>query len=236
MLSLLIAIVVRVEAQQFDTYFEDRTLRVDYIFSGDNRHQQIALDELHSADGWYGRRVNLDHLLLRGNGQIVMTDTLGRDTLYIHSFSTLFQEWQTTEEATRLWRSFENVFLLPMPRTTVNIEVTLTDTHNRVTSRMLHRVNPKDILVRPLHARDGVRWKYLRQSGESREKIDVAFVAEGYRRGEMRRFYRDCQESIDALLDHEPFRSMADRFNFIAVASPSMVGLVARITSLISFS
>ena len=208
-------------AQCFEDFFEDRTLRVDYIFSGDSRHQQISLDELHCSEGWYGRRVNMDRLLLQGNGQLTMTDTLGRDTLYRHSFSSLFQEWQTAEEATRLWRSFENVFLLPMPREAVDVEVTLTDTHNRVTSHLRHRVDPKDILLRPLQPMAGVSWKYLRRSGDSRQKIDVAFVAEGYRRGEMKRFFRDCRESIDALLDHSPFREMADRFNFIAVAAPS---------------
>ncbi|MCR4921029.1 MAG: IgA Peptidase M64 [Bacteroidaceae bacterium] len=220
-LLLLLMIVVRAGAQQFDAYFEDCTLRVDYIFSGDNRHQQISVDELCCSKGWFGRRVNLGHLLLRGNGQIVMTDTLGRDTLYRHSFSTLFQEWQTTEEATRLWRSFENVFLLPMPRTAVNVTVSLTDTHNRVTSSLTHRVNPRDILLRPVGREAQTRWRYLRRSGDSREKIDVAFVAEGYRKGEMRVFLRDCRESIEALLAHEPFRSMADRFNFIAVMASS---------------
>lgn len=246
---LMSVLIAGAQASHFERVFEDRTLRVDYTFSGDNRHQQIALDELLCSEGWYGRRVNLDRLLLRGNGQLTMTDTLGRDTLYCHSFSTLFQEWQSTEEATRLWKSFENVFLLPMPREPVLLTVTLTDTHNRETSRLTHRINPHDILIRPIGKVRKVEsnaernkvflslprrsafersskdqqspWRYLRRQGDSREKIDIAFVAEGYRRSEMKRFYRDCEESIEALLSHEPFRSMADRLNFIAVAQPS---------------
>lgn len=33
-------------AQQYDDYFEDRTLRIDYTFSGDARRQDIYVDEL----------------------------------------------------------------------------------------------------------------------------------------------------------------------------------------------
>ena len=205
-------------AQSFDQWFQDRTLRLDYTFSGDNKSQHIYLDEMRQSDGWYGRRVHLDSLLLQGNGQITMTDTTGV-VLYRYSFSTLFQEWQSTQEATQVSKSFENVFLVPMPRVPVDVTVTLTDTHRQVRSRLTHRVNPQDILIRPMQA--GQKWEYLRQSGDSRDKIDVAFVAEGYREDEMDTFRRDCQESIGAMLAHEPFKSMADRFNFIAVYSPS---------------
>lgn len=107
---LIVLNVLTMYAQRFDDKFSDRTLRIDYIFSGNANAQQISVDELRSAEGWYGRRCNLDKLLLRGNGQIMMTDTTACDTLYRMAFSTLFQEWQGTEEAARTHKSFENVF------------------------------------------------------------------------------------------------------------------------------
>ncbi len=207
------------DAQEFGDVFEDRTLRVDYNFSGTNREQEISVDELRSGEGWYGRRYNLGRLLYRGNGQITMTDTLGRDTLYRHAFSSLFQEWQSTEEATRVRKSFENVFLLPMPKMPVDVTVTLTDTHGRVSARLTHRVNPADILIRPVD--EPLEWKYIRKAGDSRECIDFTFVPEGYTLGEMPKFLMDCQEGVEAILSHEPFKSMADRLNFVAVMAPS---------------
>lgn len=205
-------------AQEFGQWFQDKTLRLDYTFSGDSKNQQIYLDEMRASDGWYGRRVNMDSLLLQGNGQITVADTTGM-VLYRHSFSTLFQEWQSTREATQVKKSFENVFLVPMPKVPVDVTVTLFDTHRQVHCSMRHRVDPADILIRPVT--EGQRWEYLRRSGDSREKIDVAFVAEGYRNSEMDIFRRDCQESMEAMLAHEPFRTMTDRFNFVAVYSSS---------------
>ena len=210
-----------VSAQDFDAWFLDKTLRLDYTFSGDNCSQNIYLDEMKSSENWYGRRVNLDSLLLLGNGQLCMKDSESGRVLYRYSFSTLFQEWQTTEEATRVKKSFENVFLVPFPKKPVDITITLTDTHNKINGLLTHHVDPQDILIRPVGADERVRWDYLVKSGDSKEKIDVAFVAEGYLESETDVFKRDCMASVDALASHEPFKSMSDRFNYIAVMVPS---------------
>ncbi len=221
LLTLLFLSLASGASAQFDKYFADSTLRVDYIISGDNRSQQIALAELLKSPCWFGRRVNLDKLLLSGNGQITMTDTLGRDTLYRQSFSTLFQEWQTTEEATRLSRAFESVFLLPFPKFPCKVTITLSDTHNRETGRLEHIVNPADILIRRIGDTAPSPWRYVLQNGSSTDCIDIAFVAEGYTAGQMDTFYDDCQRAVAALTSHEPFKSEADKFNFVAVACPS---------------
>ncbi len=209
------------QAQDFDKWFQDKTLRLDYTFSGDNRNQYISLDEMKHSNGWFGRRTNLDSLLLLGGGQLCMKDSETGQVIYRHSFSTLFQEWQTTEEATRVQKSFENVFLVPFPKRPVEITVTLTDTHNKVKGEMMHRVDPQDILIRPLSSDESTKWEYLEKSGDSREKIDVVFIAEGYLKREKKVFMRDCGECIEALKAHEPFKSMSDRFNFVAVMPPS---------------
>ena len=45
-ISLLLTATISTFAQRFDDYFEDRTLRLDYIFAGDHKQQHIYLDEL----------------------------------------------------------------------------------------------------------------------------------------------------------------------------------------------
>ena len=59
-------------AQNFDDFFTDKTLRIDYVFSGDAREQNISLDGLCSLPGWAGRRHHLAELPLEGNGQITV--------------------------------------------------------------------------------------------------------------------------------------------------------------------
>ena len=220
LVSILLCSSALLSAQTFyEDHFQENTLRVDYIFSGTDKTCDIALGELKRLDGWAGRRVNMTEVPLRGNGQLLMTDAASGDTLYRMSFCTLFQEWQATEEATRVRRSFENVFLLPMPAKPANIEVKLFDFHENVAGRMTHTVDPADILVRPVKVENPYR--VLWHSGDSKDKIDVAILAEGYTKKEMKRFYKDAQATVDALFAHEPFASMKDRFNIVAVAAPS---------------
>jgi len=199
---------------------QDKTLRVDYIFSGTDKSVEISLDEMSCFDGWAGRRVNLDEVPVRGNGQISLTDVASGEVLYRQSFSTLFQEWQTTEEATRVRKSFENVFLLPMPDAQAKVRVELYDFWGNVSASLTHIVDPGDVLIRKM-APQVPQHEYLLKSGSPEDKIDVVIVAEGYTAEESEMFYNDARIAMDAILAHEPFGQYKDRFNFVAVALES---------------
>ena len=212
--------VIFFAAVSFGLSAQDQTLRVDYMFSGTDKSVEISLDELSRFDGWAGRRTNLTEVPVRGNGQICMTDVQTGDTLYRMSFSTLFQEWQTTEEATKVRKSFENVFLLPMPTTKAKVNVHLYDFFGNIVASLNHIVDPSDILIRQLKP-IAPEHRYLLKSGTPQEKIDVAIVAEGYTAEEMDMFYADAQTAMEAILKHEPFGQYRDRFNFVAVGLES---------------
>ena len=209
-----------------------RTLRVNYIFSGTDKSQEISLSELCSIDGWAGRRVNMDKVPLKGNGQVVMR-ICGKDSsvfdkvVYAMSFSSLFQEWQATEEATRTRRSFENVFLLPMPACKTQVTVTLFGVHGEISRQYSHIVDPEDILIRPTGKKTAPHewiWKGGKDlDGELEEdrRIDIAVVAEGYTQEEMGTFIQDAKAAMESLWAHEPFSSLKDRFNIVAVSLPS---------------
>lgn len=62
----------------FGLMAQDKTLRVDYIFSGTDKTQEISLDEMSCFDGWAGRRCNTDSVAVRGNGQISLTNLCDR--------------------------------------------------------------------------------------------------------------------------------------------------------------
>lgn len=201
-------------------YAQDKTLRVDYIFSGTDKATEISLERLYSFDGWAGRRTNTDSVPVKGNGQISMVDAVTGEVIYMHSFSTLFQEWKTTEEAVSLRKAFENTFLLPMPASRSIVKVELYDFFGNVCASLKHVVDPEDILIRHMNPEPPVH-RYLLKNGSPQEKIDVAIVAEGYTADEMDSFYEHAQTAVDAILAHAPFGEYKDRFNFIAVALES---------------
>ena len=221
-ISSLLITAISIHAQQFADYFEDRTLRLDYIFAGNNTQQNIYLDELVSMPRWYGKRQHLAEVPLTGNGQVIVRSTASSDTIYRNSFSTLFQEWIATDEAKRTQKSFENVFLVPFPKQPVDITIELYDYHMRTVASMTHRVDPKDILIRKTDAIVTTPYRTLLQAADTSRCIHIAFVAEGYRSDEMATYLEDCRIAIESLFLHEPFKHLKDRFNIVAVESPSV--------------
>ncbi len=208
-------------AQNFADYFQDKTLRVDYIFTGDARQQAIYLDELSQLPSWAGRQHHLSELPLEGNGQIIVKDLATKRCIYKTSFSSLFQEWLTTDEAKETAKGFENSFLLPYPKQPVEVEIVLYSPRREVMANYKHIVRPDDILIHKRGVSHVTPHRYMLQSGNEKECIDVAILAEGYTGKEMDLFYQDAQNACESLFSHEPFCSMKDKFNIIAVASPS---------------
>ena len=220
-ITALLSSCLFASAQKFEDYFEDRTLRLDYTFAGDDCLHMIYVDELVSLPHWYGRRQRLAELPLRGNGQITVRSKTDSVVIYRHAFSTLFQEWLATDEAKHTQKSFENVFLVPFPKEPVEIKVELFDYHNEVVNSLTHTVNPKDILIRKAGERNITPYDVLHQAADTTRCIRIAFVAEGYTSDEMDHYLDDCSKAIGSLFNHEPFKSMQDRFQIIAVKSVS---------------
>lgn len=221
LLILCLLVVLNLHTQNFADYFADKTLRVDYIFTGDADHQSIYLDELSRLPSWAGRRHHLSELPLEGNGQITMTDLATGQCIYKTSFSSLFQEWLTTDEAKETAKGFENSFLLPYPLRPAKIEITLLSPERKVTASLKHTVRPDDILIHERGTSHVTPHKYILKSGNEADCIDVAILAEGYTEAEMEQFYKDAEKTCESLFYYEPFKSMKNRFNLVAVASPS---------------
>ena len=235
-------------AQVFDEWFNDSTLRLDYVFAGNNREQRIYLENASVTPRWAGRKARLAEVPLRGNGQLTVADKATGQTLYVHTFSTLFQEWQATEEATLVDRAFETSYNIPLPKRPVTVTVTLTDFHGQVVASMTHMIDPSDILIRRMGP-SGVPFHYVwmgqtlptasKETDVSGKRnymptegpiggepditrcIDLVIVAEGYTHAQMGKFYTDCQRAVDALFAREPFKSLKNRFNVVAVAAES---------------
>lgn len=236
-------------AQQFDDFFDGRTLRLDYVFAGNHDAQQIYLEQMYVTPQWAGRKARLADVPLKGNGQIQVKDHATNQVLFVHTFSTLLQEWLATEEATKVNRAFETSYNVPMPKQPVDITVTLTDFHGKVVASMTHTVDPADILIRQI-GDNGIPYHYVwkgktlpvnQKSADQPGKrdynptegpldgvpdvtecIDLAIVAEGYSHAQMGKFYSDCQRAVDALFAREPFKSLKNRFNVVAVAAESL--------------
>ena len=221
LLFMAILCSMLLQAQRFEDFFEDKTLRIDYNFAGNAHQQEIAVDQLNVSPHWYGKRQRLAELPLEGNGQITVRSHKTGQVIYRHSFSTLFQEWLSYPEAQNVRKSFENVFLVPMPKDTVDVTLDLRNNRREVMASLTHQVVPTDILIRRIGEKDVTPYETIQEAKDSQHCIHVAYLAEGYQQDEMSTFIDDVHVAMEALFEHEPFKSLRDRFHIVAVKAPS---------------
>ena len=221
LLFMAILCSMLLQAQRFEDFFEDKTLRIDYNFAGNAHQQEIAVDQLNVSPHWYGKRQRLAELPLEGNGQITVRSHKTGQVIYRHSFSTLFQEWLSYPEAQTVRKSFENVFLVPMPKDTVDVTLDLRNNRREVMASLTHQVVPTDILIRHIGEKDVTPYETIQEAKDSQHCIHIAYLAEGYQQDEMSTFIDDVHVAMEALFEHEPFKSLRDRFHIVAVKAPS---------------
>lgn len=211
----------RLMAQEFEHYFSDPTLRIDYTLMGNASEQHAALKELQHYPEWSGRRHNLSTSPLRGNGQVILRDKVSGEVIYRQAFSSLFQEWIVTPEAREVSRSFEATFLVPMPLQEAEVELVLMNNRGEEQCSLKHTIHPDDVLIRDLSAVEPQPHEYLHRGGSDEACIDVCILAEGYTEAEMELFLEDARRAAEEILRYAPFSGYRERFNFIAVKSPS---------------
>ncbi len=208
------------KAQNFDDYFTDKTLRIDYIFSGTETTQDIALKQLYELPYWSGRKNNLDQLLLSGNGQISVIDVNSGKVIYKDAFSSLFQEWQTTEEAKNVKRCFENTYLIPFPKNKIAVEISLRDKAGNYIPYIKHTIDPNDILIKKIGFENIPSFTYTHKT-KGEKAINIAILAEGFTEGEMPQFRAYATIATEQILAHTPFNRYKDKLNFVAVETIS---------------
>lgn len=210
-----------VMAQDFDTYFKDKTLRLDYVFGGNSNEQFVFLDELNSLPQWAGRTHHLSENILEGNAQVRIYDKDSGELIYTQGFSTLFQEWLSTDEAKTISRSFENIALVPFPKKDIVVEIVFFNTSGNEEVKLKHSVSPDDILIHTKGVDKITPHTVLHKAKEPKKAIEVVFVAEGFKKEEMGLFYNYAKTAMNEIFKHEPFGEFADRFTFYAVESIS---------------
>lgn len=196
------------------------TLRVDFHHGGTSTVETFALERMTAMPGWAGASgPAIDDL---GSYRVVLVDEATGETRYSRGYCTIFEEWRTTADARARRRVFRESVLVPMPVGRARVELHVRDGLGRFTTAASFDVDPRgrDVHRYATPARTPRLIRY-RSAGAPADKVDLAVVAEGYRRDEIPRFERDAAALVDALFAIEPFRSRRDDFNVTLVAAVS---------------
>ena len=205
----------------FDDYFVAKTLRIDYLLTGDNKSETACFVQMKEEPFWGGPQKNLTDPFGYGSYRYAAYDSATGKLLFSRGFSSLFQEWKGTAEAKKMKRAWPMTAVMPFPKNTIRFVIEKRSHETNQFEELFERfINPTDYFI----SRESVNTcKYIkiRDSGDPQHHVDVAFLAEGYTATEMDKFLTDAKRISDYFMSVEPYASHSGSFNFYAVESPS---------------
>jgi hypothetical protein len=108
------------------------TVRVDYLHTGNAKGEQYALDRVVIEPiAWAGNMKKVVDSSNRGANLVEVRDKISGELIYSRGFSTVFGEWQSTEEAGRLNRGFQESVRFPKTGKSVNVRILKRDEKNQ---------------------------------------------------------------------------------------------------------
>ncbi len=218
---LLLVFSIPVTAQvDFDKYFNDKVLRFDFMFAGNHRETVVYPVGMKEEPFWAGSKNNLIDPFDYGNFRYEVFDLAGNNLIYSRGFCTLFQEWQTTAEAKTMERSFYEVATMPFPKNKIRFVLSIRERNGSFSKLYETTIDPENYFIlkeKPVNA----AVTKIHYSGEPHNCVDIAFIAEGYKKEEMEKFRDDVRKMAGILFTETPFDKYKDKTNIWAVEAVS---------------
>ena len=204
-----------------------RTMRVDYVHTGDAAGEQFALDRVVLEGPWPGpadRWIDETNL---GKYCFEVLDRATNRRLYSRGFASMFGEWQTTDEAKLQRRAFHESLRFPTPASPVQVVLKKRGPRNEFLEVWSALIDPADPAIDRAAPPKMNVWA-VAQNGEPRDKVDLLLLGDGYTTAEMDKWHRDARRTADLLFAVSPFREHRRDFNVWAIDVPAEESGVSR--------
>lgn len=217
---LLLCLSLTVSAQ-FDKYFIPKTLRVDYFHTGDKDSELYSIDEVLIEPFWGGSQTNLLDTFEYGKYFFKVVDLSDEKLIYSRGYSTLFSEWQTTEEAKLTRKTFCETVVMPMPKKDVRIDFYSRNRKGELVKMFEYVVDVKSYFLKTERRLEHPAFD-VEIHGDPGKKVDIVLLPEGYTEQELGQFISDCQQFASHLFGFEPYTANREKFNIRGVLAASM--------------
>jgi hypothetical protein len=217
---LSLVLLSLISKASFDDWFYPRTLRIDYYHTGDAQHELFSLDEIKSEPFWGGSLDQLIDSLNMGEYYFKVYDKESNTLIYSYGFCSLFAEWQLTEEAKHLRKSFSETLVMPYPKKDIRVEILSRNSMGAYLKVHEFKVEPDNYFITSEQRHIYPQYDAL-VNGNPSKKVDIVILPEGYRADEMEKFKKDCDKFTLELFTFEPFKQNKDKFNIRGILAPS---------------
>ena len=206
-----------------------RTMRVDYGHTGDAAGETFGLERVVVEPlPWPGDPAKAVDASNLGKYFFEVDDKATGRILYSRGFASIFGEWETTDEARGLRRTFEESLRFPEPDRPARIHLKKRDAANAFKDVWTFDVDPRDMAVeRALPPSPGPVLA-LQRSGDPADKVDFLILGDGYTAAERPKFEKDARRLMDMLFAQMPFKEHRADFNVWGICPPARESGISR--------
>ena len=202
-------------AQGFDQYFENKTLRINYLHIGDAHNESFALKEYHAGGIWSGTRAYLIEPHRYGSVLFEAFDSTTNVLIFSRSYDCLFNEYRTTDEADMQSRDFEECINMPFPKNTIRYTFTCFNRKGEGKTLYTAYYNPKSTFTFPFS--NEFKYITLHKGGDPEQCLDILFIPDGYSRDDRGKLDVDVKAFASYILNCSPYKENRERINIYAI-------------------
>lgn len=225
MLCCVVALFANVKAQEidFDKYFIDKTMRIDYFHIGDFFTEIVTIDHIYQYGIWAGSLKNLIDNLNNGAYYYKIYDLASGSLIYSIGFDSYFKEYQTSDEASRgIKRTYHESAIIPFPKNKIRFVLEKRDKQNKMNEVFSTEIDPSNQYINKNNILDKTVKVYKAHfSGDPHKKLDIVILGDGYSVKDQKKFEKDLKRYTKIFISHEPFKSNKNRFNIYGVFKAS---------------
>ncbi|HWR17891.1 MAG TPA: IgA Peptidase M64 [Terriglobales bacterium] len=206
-----------------------RTMRLDYFHTGNANQEMFSFDQ-----------VVLEPLPFPGNpakpidesnlGKYIfeVRDRASNKLLYSRGFASIYGEWETTDEAKTLNRTFSESLRFPAPEKPVQVVLKKRDELMAFHEVWSVNIDPKDKFIDRSTMKAPANLIELQKSGDPTVKVDFLILGDGYTAAEMPKFEKDARRLMDILFSTSPFKEHRADFNVWGLCPPAEQSGISR--------
>ena len=150
-----------------------RTMRVDYYHTGNATEEHFSLDEAALEGEWPGPSEKAIDDTNLGKYLFEVIDRRTNRVLYSRGYASIYGEWETTDEAKEMRRTFHESIRFPAPAVPVQVVIKKRDRNGAFREAWSTLIDPAAQTVNRAAPPAGSRAWAVMKNGEPRDQVDL---------------------------------------------------------------
>lgn len=219
---ILLALLFIVMATSASFAAAPQTMRLDYFHTGTSKTEVFSVDRIVIEPlPWPGDLSKSIDNTDSGKYFFEVREQKGGRVLYSRGFASIFGEWETTDEAAAMTRTFSESLRFPAPDAPIEVVLKKRGAKNEWIEIWKTAVDPADIFIDRSKVSAPAPLIEIQKMGDPATKVDFVILGDGYTAAESKKFEADARRLTEVLFATSPFKEHRKEFNVWGLCPPA---------------